>query len=311
MGRRSIKILAPAKLNLFLDVSETKRKDGYHSLTTLYERIDLCDELEIRESQSGIHFQCTSPHVPKGKDNLIVRAAEFLKKKCNIKSGVSIRLKKKIPVAAGLGGGSSNAASTLLGLNRLWRLGLSQKALLRLSASLGADVPFFVLESPFALGRGRGERVEPFPFKGIIRHVLAFPRRMPQLRRKTARIYSHFDKKCRQNSFKKALLGPVLTPLGNGARILSRLIQEGHALALRCLLLNKLEHAAFDFFPQAREVKEALLDRGAWVALLSGSGPSIFGIIGREREKDFRTKVSISSFKGWHLCFFNTFRRNL
>ena len=135
----------------------SKRPDGYHELETLFERISLGDVLLLKKRATGIRFRTSGCPVPAGPENLVVQAAGLLQQECRVKAGVDIYLNKRIPVSAGLGGGSSNAAFTLLGLNRLWNLGLSKKKLLAFGARLGSDVPFFILEEPYALARGRGE----------------------------------------------------------------------------------------------------------------------------------------------------------
>src|SRR3989338_2131035 len=126
--RKSIQLLSPAKVNLFLRVLG-KREDGYHELHTLFERVGLCDELILRRIRSGIRVQSNLKSFPKGPKNTAYQAAKLLKDKFSVKEGIFIHIRKRIPVRAGLGGGSSNAAAVLLGLNKLWKLGLSKKEL--------------------------------------------------------------------------------------------------------------------------------------------------------------------------------------
>ena len=151
----TLRLKSPAKINLFLNVLK-KRPDGYHEIETLFERISLRDEIVLSSIKSGIQIRSDSRQIPKGPGNIAYRAAKLLKDTFHVRTGIAIKIRKKIPVSAGLGGGSSNAATVLLGLNRLWKLRLSRRKLLRLAARLGSDVPFFILEMPFALGRGRG-----------------------------------------------------------------------------------------------------------------------------------------------------------
>src|SRR6266403_1254689 len=156
-----MQVLAPAKTNVWLRVLR-RRSDGFHEIETLIAPISLCDEIQI-ESCSGkkaIEFQCDDPSVPKGDENLAVRAATLFFEKTNIDGGISIELKKKIPHGAGLGGGSSDAASTLLALNKLFETKLPREALAKLGETIGSDVPFFVFESA-AMCRGHGEIVMP------------------------------------------------------------------------------------------------------------------------------------------------------
>ena len=162
-----MKLFSPAKINLLLNVLR-KRKDGYHELQTVFERIDLGDMIELTPKKYGISLACTGDsmsrpylRVPNGPKNLAWRAAALLQERLRTKKGVHIRIQKRIPVSAGLGGGSSNAASVLLGLNRLWKLRLTQERLLKLGAAIGSDVPFFILETSF--GCGSALRSRPFP----------------------------------------------------------------------------------------------------------------------------------------------------
>src|SRR5881396_3042225 len=156
-----MQVLAPAKINLSLKILG-RRSDGFHEIETLIAPITLCDQLEIGTSNSsnGIRFDCDDPSVPAGDDNLIVRAAKSFFAATKLKPAVSIELRKKIPGGAGLGGGSSDAASTLLALNELFETKLSRETLAEIAARIGSDVPFFIFESA-ALCKGRGEVVSP------------------------------------------------------------------------------------------------------------------------------------------------------
>ena len=156
-----MQVLAPAKINLSLRVLG-RRSDGFHEIETLIAPISLSDEIKI-ERRSGKHkiaFRCDDPSVPKGEDNIVVRAAKVFFEETKITNGVSIALKKTIPHGAGLGGGSSDAASTLLALNELFETNLPREALGRMAAMIGSDVPFFIFQSA-AVCKGRGELVSP------------------------------------------------------------------------------------------------------------------------------------------------------
>ena len=152
---------APAKINLSFEI-KGRRDDGFHEIETLMAPISLADRLTIERSKSadGIQFSCDDSSLPRGDDNLVVRAARLFQERTRIEDGIEIFLEKKIPHGAGLGGGSSDAATTLLGLNELFETRLSQKALIELAAQIGSDVPFFIVGSA-ATCRGRGEIVEP------------------------------------------------------------------------------------------------------------------------------------------------------
>jgi 4-diphosphocytidyl-2-C-methyl-D-erythritol kinase len=156
-----MQVIAPAKINLSLRVLG-RRSDGFHEIETFIAPISLCDEIKIeqRSGKHGIAFRCDNPSVPKGGDNIVVRAAKFFFEETKITGGVSIALKKRIPHGAGLGGGSSDAASTLLALNELFETNLPREALAKMAEMIGSDVPFFIFLSA-AVCKGRGELVSP------------------------------------------------------------------------------------------------------------------------------------------------------
>ena len=156
---KSITLSAPAKVNLFLKVLN-KRSDGYHNIYTLFERISLADKITITAIPCGIEVSSDKFITADPKDNLVYRAAELILKKgkVGVKKGVKIRVAKRIPIAAGLGGGSSDAGAVLMGINRLFDLKLKQAELVKLGNKLGADVPFFLLNTPFASGDRRYHR---------------------------------------------------------------------------------------------------------------------------------------------------------
>src|SRR5262245_25269387 len=156
----AVVVQTPAKVNLFLEVHR-RRPDGYHELSSLMITVGLFDSLELSESSSGeVRLECDLPGLSTGPDNLVVRAAEMIRSRFGVTSGLEMRLSKRIPMQAGLAGGSSDAAATLLGLNSLWRLGQSAAQLGALGAELGSDVTFF-FHGPAAWCTGRGETVEP------------------------------------------------------------------------------------------------------------------------------------------------------
>src|SRR4051812_32033224 len=158
-----MQVLAPAKINLSLRILG-KRPDGFHEIETLIAPISLCDKIDIEKQSRWIDFSCDDPTLPSGDDNLAVRAAQLFFDTAGIKSGVTIKLHKAIPHGAGLGGGSSDAASTLLALNQLLETNLPREALAKMAESLGSDVPFFIFDSA-AICKGRGELVSRTSFK--------------------------------------------------------------------------------------------------------------------------------------------------
>ncbi|MCX5715474.1 MAG: 4-(cytidine 5'-diphospho)-2-C-methyl-D-erythritol kinase, partial [Candidatus Omnitrophica bacterium] len=169
----SIVLKAPAKVNLYLDVLK-KRPDGYHDIETIFERIALFDTIIIKNSpDKKIRVTSDHPGLPLGRDNLVYKAAEAIFKKAGLKVGVCVDIKKRIPVAAGLAGGSSDAASMLIGINRLFRLGLSKAQLAGLARAIGADVAFFLYDCSFAIGTGRGDQIKPLPINDAsIWHII-------------------------------------------------------------------------------------------------------------------------------------------
>src|SRR6476619_2464412 len=170
-----MQLWAPAKINLSFEV-KGRRPDGFHEIETLMVPISLKDRLtiEVSPGEAGIRFSCDDPLLPTGDDNLVVRAAKLFREQTGNDAGVEITLEKKIPHGAGLGGGSSDAGTTLMGLNDLLQAGMPQDELLKLAAELGSDVPFFIVRSA-AICRGRGELVTPVPLQDSLRLLLLKP----------------------------------------------------------------------------------------------------------------------------------------
>lgn len=190
---KSIKVLAPAKINLFLRILN-KRRDGFHDIETVFEKISLFDKILIKEiPQDDIKVESNCREISLlGKNNTIYKAISLIKRKFRIKKGIYAYIEKNIPIKAGLGGGSSDAAATLEGLNRLWRLGLSTKELLNIAKNIGSDVPLFILKDSFLLGRGKGEKLTKIRGAGSIKlwHILI----NSGIKISTPHAYSLFDK---------------------------------------------------------------------------------------------------------------------
>jgi 4-diphosphocytidyl-2-C-methyl-D-erythritol kinase len=256
-----------AKINLGLEVLG-RREDGYHELRTLFQTIDLHDDLILRPRPRGIALRCSHPQVPLDDSNLAVRAARDLQRYAGVASGVEISLTKRIPVGGGLGGGSSNAASVLLGLDRMWRLGLGPAGLHPLARRLGADVPYFLLGGT-ALGLARGDEV--YPLRRQLRAWVVLVD--PGLPVSTARVFARLDAR--------------LTPRENSTSIFHFVSRELEGVAAFGLLVNDLQEAAMEEAPTLRErvarVRDVLREQGAGVAALSGSGSSFFGLFGEAR----------------------------
>jgi len=254
-----VEVLAPAKLNLFLEVLG-RRPDGYHEVVTLMVDVDLFDLLTFREDPSGaISLRCDDPSLPTGSENLVVRAAERLRDAAGRRRGASIDLRKSIPAGAGLAGGSSDAAATLEGLDRLWELRTPPERLDALAGELGSDVPFF-RESGAAVCRGRGERVERVAIAEALHFVLV----CPPIGQATAEVYRKVTPPDRPRS-----IGPILDALNGGG-----------TASLGRLLFNRLQPIAEAINPALSRVRDALASLLPSLdgSLMSGSGSAYFGL---------------------------------
>jgi len=254
-NQTAIELLSPAKVNVFLKITG-QRIDGYHELLTVFVPVSLYDKLIISKSEKGLEVYYRGRETPNNQNNLVSRAAISFFEKTGIKKGIKITLIKNIPISSGLGGGSSNAATTLKGLNQLWPNALSKEDLEKLALSLGADVPFFLLQKP-AMARGIGEILQPIENFPSLWYVIVSPNLMIS----TAWTYERFKLNLTNNrnqnkmsSFKKNIFN----------------IPE--------LLFNDLERVTLVKYPFLSSIKESLLQVGALGALMTGSGPSIFGL---------------------------------
>jgi 4-diphosphocytidyl-2-C-methyl-D-erythritol kinase len=253
----AVRLWAPAKVNLFLEVLG-RRPDGYHELATLLVAVGLYDTLEIKEDPTGAdRLHCDDPALPTGADNLVCRAIDLVRRRTGRTAGVAVRLSKRIPQAAGLGGGSSDAAATLAGLNRLWRLGWGREELARLGAELGSDVAFF-FSTPAAWCTGRGERVEPLRLGRPLDFVLA----TPAAGLSTAQVYG-------------AVQVPDAPLDGHAVR---RAAAAGDVEVLGRLLHNRLQPAAGRLCPAVAGLVAELADLGPAGTLVSGSGSTVFAL---------------------------------
>ncbi len=255
---KEVRIESPAKVNLFLEVLE-KREDGYHNVETILETVDLFDDIILKETKEGIEIESDFPSLPLGRENLAYQAASLLKERLKIKRGVQITLDKRIPLASGLGGGSSNGASVLLGLNRLWDLNLSYEEVFDLAREMGADVPFF-LRKGRALGRGRGDELQPLPQSPTLYFVLV------SLGFEVSAKWAYEN------------LKGDLTKERRSIRMILSALKSSNTEKIGNSLYNRLEEAVIPRHPQIARIKERLLELGAKGALMSGSGPSVFGI---------------------------------
>jgi len=252
-----MKIRAYAKINLGLYVLG-KRPDGYHSIETVFRLVDLYDEIEIVQIDQGTQFATNAVELQDDHSNLCVRAANLLRDLTGIHVGVEINLTKRIPIGAGLGGGSSDAAAVLKGLTKLWALDISREELQTVSASLGSDVPFF-FTSQTASATGRGEVLESFDLKIPYTILLV----TPNIHVSTSWAYSHL--RLRMSTKRPDLRHVLEENLNDPER-------------LREYLVNDFEETVFEQYPEISSIKQRLLSEGASFALMSGSGSSVFGL---------------------------------
>lgn len=256
---------SPCKVNLLLNILG-KRADGFHTLETVMHPVNVFDELNFVRVTSGLHLTCSDPTLPVDAGNLVHRAATLFFQKTEIRDGVRIHLEKKLPLAAGLGGGSGNAATTLLGLNEMFGKPLSVAALHNMAAALGSDIPFFLQTKP-ALATGRGESIQPLDFFPALRDT-AFLLIHPGFGISTAWSYQTLAR------FPTALNG---TP-GRAQKLIT-LLQTADLKASGQEFYNSLEAPALEKFPILALYQEFLRENGAAVALMSGSGSTTFAIV--------------------------------
>lgn len=260
-----IKLKAPAKINLGLKVKGL-RTDGYHEIETVLQMVSLFDEITFEERKHGIELITEEGHVPSGEENIIYKSAKLFFREVG-GSGVRIRLRKGIPVAAGLGGGSSDAAATLTGLNRLSGSSLEKEELIELGRRVGSDVPFFLF-GPSAIAMGRGDILSPIsPLRAWVLLV------NPNFPVSTAWAYQNYERLNHRSD-------TLLTKGENNIKLQPLLI--GDNLDFLKGISNDLEGITIMYYPEIKEIKEALLCLGALCSLMSGSGPTIFGVFSQE-----------------------------
>ncbi|HSI68030.1 MAG TPA: 4-(cytidine 5'-diphospho)-2-C-methyl-D-erythritol kinase [Planococcus sp. (in: firmicutes)] len=254
-------VKAPAKINLTLDVLH-KRPDNYHEIEMIMTTVDLYDRIGLMGTASGIHIQSADRFVPNDSRNLAYQAAQLIKDTFKIRTGVIISLEKQIPVAAGLAGGSSDAAATLKGLNKLWQLNLSLDELAELGAQIGSDVSFCVYGGT-ALAKGRGEIIEELPAPPNCWVILA----KPTIGVSTADVYGAFD--------------PANAYHPNTQQMIDALHGKDYE-AVCNNLGNALESVTLNMYPEVAHIKDQMKKFGADAVLMSGSGPTVFGLVQQE-----------------------------
>lgn len=260
----SIRLKARAKINLSLDVLG-KRMDGYHDVRMVMQTIGIYDRLIITKiPEDEIKIQSNLFYLPINENNLIYKAVKLLKDQFGFAGGVDVNLNKFIPVAAGMAGGSTDAAATLFGINKIYELGLSQKKLMELGIQIGADVPYCIMRGT-ALAEGIGEklsRLQPVPHMWI---VVA----KPPINISTKLVYEQLD-------MKKVIHHPDVDKM-------IRAINNGSIEEIAANMGNVLEYVTIPLYPVIDSIKKDMLSHGAVNAMMSGSGPTIFGIFSDER----------------------------
>jgi 4-diphosphocytidyl-2-C-methyl-D-erythritol kinase len=297
---KTLTLKSYAKLNLFLSVRH-KRPDSFHAIETVFERISLSDRIVLRPRADGkIVFRCNDPSLPGGAGNLAVKAALLLSRTYRVRAGVTITLSKRIPVGAGMGGGSGNAATVLSGLNKLWGLRLPRPELAKLAAQIGSDVPFFIYNCRFALATGRGDRIRPLPELGrrVLWHVIA----VPGIHVSTPLIYKHWDKL----SASKNSDTSRLTRRASNAKLIILALGKNDLPGLGSALFNSLEAVTTDLYPRVGAVKQALAAAGVKYHLMSGSGSAFFGIVSSRKEADAFSRKLKKDNRLWHVFVAST-----
>ncbi|MEW6006058.1 MAG: 4-(cytidine 5'-diphospho)-2-C-methyl-D-erythritol kinase [Stygiobacter sp.] len=252
---RYIEIKAPAKINIGLKVI-SKRRDGYHNLSTLFYPInDLYDVLKF-ELAENFSFQCDNPNIPNDDNNLVVKAKNILEKESKKRLNVKIELLKNIPSEAGLGGGSSDAAATLISLNELYSLNFRYEKLLELALDLGSDVPFFIKAKP-AIGKSRGEILEQIDFE-INKPILIVN---PKIKISTKEAFSFVKSSNQEIEFNNFLTN-----------------HKNDFNSYKNIFENDFENYVFEKYPEIKIIKEKMYKNGALFSSMSGTGSTVYGI---------------------------------
>jgi len=296
-------LLAPAKVNLYLRVIR-KRPDGYHDIETLFEKIALFDRITLRPSKK-IKVSSKTRSVPTGKKSLLYRTAALFLDRFNISKGVEIEIEKRIPVAAGFGGGSSDAAGVLKGLSRMWPGNFKRNKLMKIASSLGADIPFFLSGSSFAYASGIGEKVRPLEVRDKFWHLIISPPK----RLLSGDVYARHDRRMGSPLTKRPSLNTILSPA-----VLRRGAPSSGALGyniMERLLFNDLERAVADISPLVARIKDFINGLGLSLTLVSGSGPGIFSLFKKRKEALFAQKALTEGLpfvrkKGWRTFVVST-----
>lgn len=275
-----LKIQAPAKINLYLEITG-KRPDGYHNLESIMQTVSLYDEITVEDHSSGIVLECDNANLPADSSNIVYKAADALQKHFGIQKGVKITLNKKIPMGAGLGGGSSDAAATMKALVRLWNIDTGKSELEKIAAGLGADVPFF-LTGGTALCEGIGEIVTPLESIQKMPIILI----NPGFGVPTPAVY----KKVRFPLTKPRKIHTIKKLICNGSFNVNNALEY---------CFNRLEEFVFPDYPEIAKIKSVMADLGC-AGLMSGSGATVFCIFGSESQSEtIKSKLREYHWNTW------------
>ena len=303
MISQSITLASSAKVNLYLHVLG-KRPDGFHELLTLFERIDLKDTIEIdRIAGSFIEIFCADPRVPQDRTNLAVKAAEAFCQAAGISDGIRITIDKKIPVSGGLGGGSSNAAVVLQGLQQMYGNPLPEKRLEEIARTLGSDVPFFLHPEPFAVGTGRGDQIQRLDFQPNLWHLLV----APGFPISTKEVYRAFAASRTSGAGPSTGLGAGLTASGADVTLLQAALKSDDFGRIRSLLFNALEPTVEALYPAIMDVKAAIqTDGGIPCPMVSGSGSTVMALCSSQKEAEKAAESIVRREPGWQVFVVKT-----
>lgn len=274
MKLKMLTISGYAKINLTLHVLG-KRPDGYHNVEMVMQAIDLHDLIILRDKvEPGIEIRCDHPYVPSNPNNLAYRAADMLIKEKGARNGLLIEIIKKIPVAAGLAGGSTDAAAVLVGLNELWDLGFTREELMKMGGRLGADVPFCIMGGT-ALATGTGTDLRPMPTVPEMELVMV----TPEIAVSTKDVYSRYT--------------PELVKQWPDLASMERAICGNDVNGIKKNLVNVLEPITLHYYPQVAEAKRRMEEVGVRPVVMSGSGPTLFAIVdSKELADQYAEKLS-------------------
>ena len=276
-----------AKINLGLDVTK-KRADGYHEVKMVMQTIRMYDQIDMEISQhSGVRMRTNLPYLPVNDNNLVCRAAKMLLDEFDIKKGLDIELKKVIPVAAGMAGGSTDAAATMVGVNRIFRLGLSTKELMERAVTIGADVPYCIMRGT-ALAEGIGDELTMLPkapecYVLIGKPGISVSTKFVYGNLKVAEIAKHPD------------IDAIVTA-----------IKQNDFYQMANNIGNVLEEVTIPAYPIIDKIKQEMMDNGAVNALMSGSGPTVFGLFD-DKEKAEAARKSLRESRNAKQVFLTTF----